>query len=81
MYPRAKLDHMALTDVKSLLGFLRPKTAVVTHMGGEMLDLGGEYISRRLSSGTTRVIAAADGMILSLNATPSRTEPTAIYTV
>jgi phosphoribosyl 1,2-cyclic phosphodiesterase len=80
IYPRARLDHMALTDVKSLLGFLRPRTVVVTHMGGEMLDRGAEYISRRLSSGMTRVIAATDGMVLNLNAAPIRTEPTVIYT-
>jgi phosphoribosyl 1,2-cyclic phosphodiesterase len=66
MYPRARLDHMALTDVKSLLELLRPKVAVVTHMGGELLDRGGEYISRSLSSKHTKVIAAADGMTLGL---------------
>jgi phosphoribosyl 1,2-cyclic phosphodiesterase len=68
MYPRSRLDHMALSDVKSLLEFLRPKTAVITHMGGELLDRGGEYISKRLSSERTRVIAATDGMTLNLDA-------------
>jgi phosphoribosyl 1,2-cyclic phosphodiesterase len=68
MYPRAGLDHMALTDVKSLLAFLRPKTAVVTHLGNGLLDLEGEYISKQLSSGTTEVIAATDGMVLNLDA-------------
>jgi phosphoribosyl 1,2-cyclic phosphodiesterase len=68
MYPRARLDHMALTDVKSLLEFLRPKIAVVTHMGNELLDRGGEYISERLSSKRTKVIAAVDGMTLGLEA-------------
>ena len=65
-FPRARLDHMTITDIKSLLGVLRPKAAVVTHMGGDMLDLGDEYISRMLSTKYTRVIPARDGMIMDL---------------
>ena len=65
-FPRARLDHMTITDIQSLLGILRPKMAVITHMGGEMLDLGDEYISRRLSTKYTRVIPARDGMIIDL---------------
>ena len=65
-FPRARLDHMTITDIKSLLGILRPKTAVITHMGGDMLDLGDKYISRRLSTKYTRVIPARDGMIIDL---------------
>jgi hypothetical protein len=66
MFPRAKLDHMSLPDVESLLALAAPAVAVVTHMGADMLDRGGEYISRRLAARATKVIAAADGMILTL---------------
>ncbi|MDR1509576.1 MAG: MBL fold metallo-hydrolase [Synergistaceae bacterium] len=70
MYPRARLDHMAVTDVESLLEFLRPKTAVLTHMGNDLLDRGGEYISKQLSSERTKVIAAVDGLTLNLEEQP-----------
>ena len=65
-FPRARLDHMTITDIQSLLGILHPKIAVITHMGGEMLDLGDEYLSRRLSTKYTRVVPAHDGMIIDL---------------
>lgn len=66
MFPRATLDHMSLPDVESLLERTAPAVAVVTHMGADMLDRGGEYISRRLAARATKVIAATDGMILTL---------------
>ena len=66
-FPRARIDHMTLTYVQSLLGVVRPKTVIITHMGGEMLDLGDEYISRRLSTKYTRVLPARDGMIIDLS--------------
>jgi phosphoribosyl 1,2-cyclic phosphodiesterase len=66
MFPRAKLDHMSLPDVESLLAHTVPTVAAVTHMGADMLDRGGEYISRRFSTRATKVIAATDGMILTL---------------
>jgi phosphoribosyl 1,2-cyclic phosphodiesterase len=66
MFPRAKLDHMSLPDVESLLEVTAPAVAAVTHMGADMLDRGVGYISRRFSSRATKVIAAADGMVLTL---------------
>jgi phosphoribosyl 1,2-cyclic phosphodiesterase len=66
MFPRAKLDHMSLPDVESLIGAAAPAFAAVTHMGSDMLDRGGEYISRRLSGRAAKVVAAKDGMILTL---------------
>jgi hypothetical protein len=35
-------------------------------MGADMLDKGGEYISRRFSARATKVVAAEDGMIIAL---------------
>jgi hypothetical protein len=66
VFPRAKLDHMSLTDVESLLEAAAPAVAAVTHMGADMLDRGGEYISRRLSARATKTVAAEDGMIITL---------------
>jgi hypothetical protein len=64
--PRAKLDHMSLPDVESLIERAAPAVAVITHMGADMLDRGEEYIAKRLSARATKVIAAVDGMILTL---------------
>ena len=69
-FPRAGLDHMTMADVESLLKFLSPSLALTTHMGGEVLDLGDEYISRRLSTKRTKVAAARDGMVVSLGRPP-----------
>jgi phosphoribosyl 1,2-cyclic phosphodiesterase len=66
MFPRAKLDHMSLPDVESLLEVTAPALAAVTHLGADMLDRGAEYISRRLSERATKVIPARDGMIITL---------------
>jgi phosphoribosyl 1,2-cyclic phosphodiesterase len=64
--PRAKLDHMTMADVESLLELAHPRMAIITHMGNEMLDSGGEYIAKRLLTGMTKVIAAEDGMTVKL---------------
>jgi hypothetical protein len=57
---------MTLSDVESLLEFPRPKVAVITHMGNEMLDLPGGYVSRRLSTERTKTITALDGMTIDI---------------
>jgi hypothetical protein len=66
MFPRAKLDHLSLPEVGSLLGLAAPETAVITHMGNDLLDRGGKYISRRLATKKTKVTAATDGMTITL---------------
>ncbi|MDR0764026.1 MAG: MBL fold metallo-hydrolase [Synergistaceae bacterium] len=66
MFPRANEGHMSLPDVESLLARTVPAVAAVTHMGADMLDKGAEYISRRFSARATKMIAAEDGMILTL---------------
>ncbi|MDR1965526.1 MAG: hypothetical protein LBQ36_02345 [Synergistaceae bacterium] len=65
--PKARIDHMSLPEVESLLGTICPRTAVLTHMGNDLLDMGGERISRKLSTNRTKVIAATDGMVISLD--------------
>ncbi|MDR1482890.1 MAG: MBL fold metallo-hydrolase [Synergistaceae bacterium] len=64
--PRAGLEHMSLSDVRSLLQVLHPQLAILTHMGGWVLDLGPDEAVGDLSTEKTRVIAARDGMIVDL---------------
>ncbi|MDR3332536.1 MAG: MBL fold metallo-hydrolase [Synergistaceae bacterium] len=66
--PRARLDHMSIPDVESLLQALYPKLAIITHMGGFLLDMGPEEIAASLSTERTSVAAAQDGMVVDLEA-------------
>jgi len=66
-FPRWRLDHMSLPDTASLLARMAPKAAVITHMGNDLLDMGPESLSSRLSTDRTVVLAASDGMIIDLS--------------
>jgi phosphoribosyl 1,2-cyclic phosphodiesterase len=67
LLPRPRLNHMSLSDAKSLLARIRPRAAVITHMGNELLDMGSGEISRKLSLPGTKVTAAEDGMTIDLS--------------
>jgi ribonuclease BN (tRNA processing enzyme) len=64
--PTARLDHMSAPDAASLFQALRPRLALLTHLGGMVLDAGPEALAARLSTDRTRVVAASDGMIVDL---------------
>lgn len=64
--PWARLDHISLSDVASLLGKISPKLVLLNHMGGHLLDMGPEAVARRLCTGTTKVVPAQDGMVVGL---------------
>jgi phosphoribosyl 1,2-cyclic phosphodiesterase len=64
--PRGRIDHMSLTDLTSLLQKLRPKLALMTHMGGHLLDMGPERVAPTLATRDSKVVPARDGMIVSL---------------
>jgi ribonuclease BN (tRNA processing enzyme) len=66
-FPRSRLDHMSMPDATSLLAHMRPKMAVITHMGSDMLDMGEEFISARMSTAETKVVASRDGMIIDMD--------------
>jgi phosphoribosyl 1,2-cyclic phosphodiesterase len=66
LFPRSRLDHLSLPDAASLLQVLHPRVALVTHMGGMMLDYGSERIESKLSTERTKVIAASDGLVVDL---------------
>lgn len=65
-FPWARLDHMSAPDVASLLQVMRPETAILTHMGNKLLDMGPDHVASMVSNGYTKVIAATDGMIVDL---------------
>ena len=66
LLPRARLDHLSLPDAASLLGVIHPKLALVTHMGGMLLDFGPGNIEKLLSSDRTKTVAASDGLVVDL---------------
>jgi phosphoribosyl 1,2-cyclic phosphodiesterase len=66
LFPWSRLDHMSLPDVASMLQLLHPRLALITHMGGMLLDYGSKRIESRLSTKRTRVIAATDGLVVDL---------------
>jgi ribonuclease BN (tRNA processing enzyme) len=65
-YPRYRLDHMSMTDAESMLAYMHPKMTIITHMGSDLLDMGEQAISSRLSSCGARIVAARDGMIINI---------------
>ncbi|MDR1472352.1 MAG: hypothetical protein LBS75_07500 [Synergistaceae bacterium] len=68
--PVPRLDHMSAADVKSLLQVLRPRLAILTHMGGMLLDMGPERLADRISTNWTRAVAATDGMTVDIDELP-----------
>jgi ribonuclease BN (tRNA processing enzyme) len=68
VFPRSRLDHMSLPDAASLLQLVRPRLALITHMGGMMLDYGAEKIESKLATKHTKTVAATDGLVIDLEA-------------
>jgi ribonuclease BN (tRNA processing enzyme) len=66
LFPWSRLDHLSLPDAASLLQAIHPKLALLTHMGGMLLDYGAPQIEAKLSSNNTKVIAASDGLVVEL---------------
>jgi phosphoribosyl 1,2-cyclic phosphodiesterase len=66
LFPWSRLDHLSLPDAASLLQAIHPKLALLTHMGGMLLDYGADKIESKLSSKRTKVIAAHDGLVVEL---------------
>ena len=64
--PWSRLDHISISDVASMLEFLHPELVILTHMGRHILDMGPDSVAAKLSTRTTRVIAARDGMVVGI---------------
>ncbi|MDD3344855.1 MAG: MBL fold metallo-hydrolase [Candidatus Omnitrophica bacterium] len=62
---RQGIDHMSLEDASELIGRIRPKKAVLTHFGMDMLKARPSCQAKRISERLgVEVIAAHDGMRL-----------------
>jgi ribonuclease BN (tRNA processing enzyme) len=64
--PRARLDHMSMADVGSLLQVLHPARVILTHLGGDILDMGPDRVASALRTERTEVTVASDGMTVDL---------------
>lgn len=63
----AAIQHLDLESASALIAAIKPRLAVMTHFGREMLKQGPHNLARRLTKETgVRVIAAADGMKIDL---------------
>lgn len=62
------IDHLSIPQVKTLLKAMRPHAAVLTHFGMSLIRAEPTTIAERLSDELGfKVIAARDGMVLSLD--------------
>lgn len=67
MRPHPTVDHLAASDVKTILEELKPRVAIVTHFGMGVFRAHPWEVARQLSDETgIRVIAARDGMSFDL---------------
>lgn len=63
----AHVDHLSLRDAGEIISAIRPKKAILTHFGRDIINQGPEDLSRRLGKECgVEVIAATDGMSLEL---------------
>lgn len=59
--------HLCLDDARTIIGRLKPHTALLTHFGTAILEADPEKLAAEISSTTgVRVIACTDGMTFSL---------------
>jgi phosphoribosyl 1,2-cyclic phosphodiesterase len=63
----AHIDHLNLNDARTLIGEIRPDTAILTHFGMSMLRGRPVELAARVAAETgVEVIAARDGMMFTL---------------
>ncbi len=62
------INHLSISDAERIIQSIKPKTAILTHFGLSMIKARPWDIAKKLSQKTgCNVIAASDGMILSLD--------------
>ena len=65
--PLANVDHLSLKDAGKIISQMKPKKAILTHFGRDILKEGAENLSKSLADECgIEVIAAFDGMELEL---------------
>lgn len=63
-----RISHLNIDDVMSIVSEARPKRAVLTHFGMQVLKASPEYQAKRITENTgIDTIAASDGMKLPLD--------------
>jgi len=63
----AHVDHLNLADARTLIGEIRPETAILTHFGMSMLRADPDALAAEVAAATgVEVIAARDGMTFAL---------------
>ncbi len=68
--------HLGADDAGRLVGEIRPRLAVLTHLGMKMLRAGPERVALGISEATgIPTVAARDGWLLSLDPLPDRPRP------
>lgn len=71
--PDPRLLHLAVPDAERLVAAVRPRLAVLTHLGMKVLRAGPERIALGVSERTgVPTVAARDGWLLSLDPLPTR---------
>lgn len=64
---RRDVDHLCLEDVKELVSKIKPKLAIITHFGMNILKEKPYLIARNMEEETgIKIIAASDGMSIDL---------------
>jgi phosphoribosyl 1,2-cyclic phosphodiesterase len=64
---RENLEHMAPEHVSRVIATLNPKLTVLTHFGRGVLKQGPELIAENVAKGSSRVVAAKDGMMIDID--------------
>ena len=65
--PMANIDHLSLRDAEQIISGIKPRRAVLTHFGRDILNQNPSDFSKRLSSVCgVEVVAACDGMSMEL---------------
>jgi ribonuclease BN (tRNA processing enzyme) len=64
---RENLEHMAPEHVARVIETLNPNLTVLTHFGRGVLKQGPELIAENVAKGSSRVVAAKDGMMVDID--------------
>lgn len=66
-HPSPNVQHLSVTDVREILGRLRPQKAILTHFGMTMIRARPHQVAEKLSRELgLEVIAAYDGLTLEI---------------
>lgn len=64
---RPKVLHLTVKDAERIIGAIKPKLALLTHLGKKVLNAGPDKIAQQITESTqVKTVAARDGMIVEL---------------